>query len=290
MKKIGKYFIFFCILTIALITTVGCNKSSNSNSSKMKTDYTNYKIPTIFLHGSDSSYKAEEDMVNFSKKRNAIDNVTKADVNPHGKVTLSGNIPKDAFNPVIEINFEDSNNNNYYTNGQWLKNVMFALQHKYHFKKFNAVAHSKGNLVLVYYLLKYGQDDKLPQLQKQVDLAGNFDGTIGTTQPKHLKVNKKTGKPNKMIKRYKALLPLRKTYPKQIKIINMMGYYDDENNDGTVSNASSHSLKYLVNKRTKLYIEKTIIGDGAEHSRLHENNQQVDYYLTRFLWSKDKDK
>ena len=49
----------------------------------------------------------------------------------------------------------------------------------YGFKKFNAVAHSMGNLTLAYYMLDNGQNKNCPNCKKQVNLAGHYNGIIG---------------------------------------------------------------------------------------------------------------
>ena len=46
-------------------------------------------------------------------------------------------------------------------------------------KKFNVVGHSMGNMSIMFYLLNYGGDKNLPQIQKQVDIAGHFNGILG---------------------------------------------------------------------------------------------------------------
>lgn len=52
---------------------------------------------------------------------------------------------------------------------------------------------------------------------------------------------------------------------------------------GSVSNASSRSLRYLVAARARSYREVKITGKHAQHSQLHEN-AQVDRLLIDFLW------
>src|SRR5699024_10339523 len=121
----------------------------------------------------------------------------------------------------VMVNFVNSRNTDYPLQGQWVKNVIVKLREQYHFKKINIEAHSMGNMAVMYYLLANAQNKKLPQLQKQVAMAGTFDGAIGWNEPENLTVDKKTGKPSAENDPFKKLLPLRQTYPRQVKVLNI---------------------------------------------------------------------
>lgn len=278
LKKTYK-FILYSILAIFIVALLdGCaNQQSFKNNTAKFT-------PTIFLHGWGSSSNAEEQMTTYIHKKGISDSKIIADVNPKGQVTFHGNIPNNAKNPLVEVNFVNNRNKDYKEDGIWLKNVILALQKKYQIKKFNVVAHSMGNMALMYYLLANGNNKKLPQLQKQVNIAGHFDGILHMNQPSGLTINK-NGYPNKMIEDYKKLLPLRNNFPKQIKVLNIMGNYKNRHNDEDVSNTSSMTLRYLVAKRAKSYQEKIVTGKKAQHSQLHES-LKVDRMLVKFLWNK----
>ena len=100
-----------------------------------------------------------------------------------------------------------------------------------------------------------------------------------------VKVDKTTGKPNQVTQTFQRLLPLREVFPQnQIDVLNIYGDYKN-GSDGSVLNASSRSLKYLVADNAKSYQEKKIIGKLAQHSQLHEN-PEVDKILIQFLWGK----
>jgi len=105
-------------------------------------------------------------------------------------------------------------------------------------------------------------------------------------KPNRMKLDS-NGKPDKMDSDYRQLLKLREVYPKnQIDVLNIYGDKGDgTHSDGSVSNASSKSLKYLVSDRAKSYREEKITGAQAQHSKLHEN-KSVDKLLVDFLWRK----
>ena len=141
-----------------------------------------------------------------------------------------------------------------------------------------------GNMAVMYYLLANAQNKKLPQLQKQVAMAGTFDGAIGWNEPENLTVDKKTGKPSAENDAFKKLLPLRQTYPCQVKVLNIYGDIGG-GNDSQVSNRSCQTLRYLINGRAKSYREIKVTGKNASHELLH-HNPAVNKLLIQFFWAK----
>ncbi|QNQ81641.1 alpha/beta hydrolase [Lactobacillus sp. PV037] len=283
MKK--KIFLLSLLTTILAILTTGCG---NQNLSAKTTKVT--ATPTLFFHGGGSSYHAEEQMVQAAEKAGVTHSVIRANVDKKGKVSLIGTWSKNAKNPIVEVNYENNRNMNFKVYGQYATNVVKTLQKTYGIKKMNMVGHSAGNISIIYYMLQNGQNKKMPQLQKQVDIAGHFAGLDfarapkSIRQPANLKLNS-AGKPNKMNASYKEMTKVRKIYPKnQVAVLNIIGDIGGKT-DGTVPNVSSLSLKYLVATRAKSYKVVKFTGKNAQHSKLHEN-KQVDKVLIKFLWNK----
>lgn len=251
--------------------------------------YVQQTTPTLFFHGGGSSYHAETHMVDAAEKAGVTTSVIRAMVAKNGQVKLVGTLKKGAINPIVEVNYANNRQLNYERHGQWAKNVVVALQQRYHIKKFNMVGHSLGNISLVYYSLQNSKNAKLPKLQKQVDIAGHFAGLdfkvvpASVRQPAGLKLNAQ-GKPNHMNATYQRMTALRTILPKRVQVLNLYGDIGGHT-DGTVPNVSSLSLKYLVAPRAKSYTEKRFTGQLARHSKLHEN-PQVDRVLIHFLWGK----
>lgn len=268
------------VIVFALIGIAFWREQSRAN-----TQYSQTVTPTLFLHGWGSSYHAEEQMTNAAKKAGVTQTIIRADVSRQGKVTLIGEIPARTKNPIVEVSFLDNRNAHYHTDGRWLRNVLVTLQHRYQITKFNVVGHSMGNMAIAYYLLDYARDKQLPQLQKQVDIAGHYNGILGINdEPNRMKLHK-NGLPTVIDADYKELLGLRTKYPwHQVAVLNIYGDKNDGTHaDGDVSNASSQSLRYLIAKQAKSYQEKKIVGPKAQHSQLHEN-PEVDRLLIDFLW------
>lgn len=242
--------------------------------------------PTMFFHGYGSSYHAEEYMVNGAIQEGLTSKnaVIRANVSPNGKVKLTGEIKANSNNPVVEVNFDNPRNTNYKTDGQWVRNVVVTMQNHYRFKKVNLVGHSMGNMAIMYYLRQYHGDQKLPILNKQVALAGPFNGLVMADTNKNNDRVAANGKPlNNLTKQYRYLEELRKTYPTSAEVLNIYGD-KGQGTDGDLTVQSAQSMKYLVEPRAKSYQEQAMKGKYASHSRLH-HSEDVNALLYSFLWN-----
>ncbi|MGT2845980.1 alpha/beta hydrolase [Streptococcus massiliensis] len=258
----------------------------SANAKLDKRNYHQEMIPTLFFHGFGSSYRAEQHMTNAAKEAGVTKTIIRADVDDHGQVKLSGDIPKDAINPIVQVSYADNRNPDKERLTLYATNVVKALQNKYGFAKINMVAHSLGNLSILYYLQAHGHDKSYPQVMKMVNIANTVNGLEGLDLPDGLEIDEKTGRPSKMTTRYRQLLSLRDTLPKdQIDVLNIYGDKDGTGSDGSVINTSSRSLKYLMAETAKSYQEKKFTGAKAQHSQLHEN-PEVDKVLIDFIWGK----
>lgn len=283
MKK--KNLLILIVTGIMLVLT-GCSSQSNSSGKKIKITST----PTLFFHGGGSSYYAEEHMVRAAEKAGVTKSLIRANVKKSGKVTLTGTWPKDTKNPICEVNYEDNRQLDFNKHGVYATNVVKKLQKKYKFKKINMVGHSLGNISIIYYMLRNGTNKNMPQIQKQVDIAGhfgglNFDGIPDSIkQPKGMKLDS-NGKPNQMNATYKQMTKVRSIYNKKhVKVLNIIGDLGNRS-DGRVDNISSLSLQYLIGSGNSTYRVLKINGRYAQHSKLHEN-REVDRALIKFLWNK----
>lgn len=272
-------FLFIALVTLFLVSKLQ-TKGLNSR------DYIQSSTPTLFFHGYGSSANAEKHMVEVARQAGVTQTIITATVDSHAQVTLKGDIPKDAVNPIVMVEFADNRNANYAQDGEYAAAVVRELQVRYGFKKMNFVAHSMGNMSILFYLLEHAQNEELPQLQKQVNIANHVNGLDGMDLPANLTIlDSKTGEPSAMSDSYQKLLGLREIYPQdQVDVLNIYGDFKNQS-DGSVLNVSSRSLKYLVIDNAKSYQEKRVTGPLAQHSQLHEN-PEVDRLLIDFLWGK----
>lgn len=272
-------FLFIVLITLFLVSKLQ-TRELNSR------DYIQSRTPTLFFHGYGSSANAEKHMAEAARKAGVTQTIITATVDSHAQVTLKGDIPKDAVNPIVMVEFADNRNANYAQDGEYVAAVVRELQVRYGFKKMNFVAHSMGNMSILFYLLEHAQNEELPQLQKQVNIANHVNGLEGMDLPANLTIlDSKTGEPSAMSDSYQKLLGLREIYPQdQVDVLNIYGDFKNQS-DGSVLNVSSRSLKYLVIDNAKSYQEKRVTGPLAQHSQLHEN-PEVDRLLIDFLWGK----
>ena len=272
-------FLFIALVSLFLIYN---RQTKGLNSS----DYIQSRTPTLFFHGYGSSANAEKHMVEAARQAGVTQTIITATVDSHAQVTLKGDIPKDAVNPIVMVEFTDNRNANYAQVGEYASAVVRELQARYSFKKMNFVAHSMGNMSILFYLLEHAQNEELPQLQKQVNIANHVNGLEGMDLPANLTIlDSKTGEPSAMSDSYQKLLGLREISPQdQVDVLNIYGDFKNQS-DGSVLNVSSRSLKYLVIDNAKSYQEKRVTGPLAQHSQLHEN-PEVDRLLIDFLWGK----
>ena len=272
-------FLFIALVSLFLIY----NRETKGLNSR---DYIQSSIPTLFFHGYGSSANAEKHMVEAARQAGVTQTIITATVDSHAQVTLKGDIPKNAVNPIVMVEFKDNRNADYAQDGEYAAAVVRELQARYGFKKMNFVAHSMGNMSILFYLLEHAQNEELPQLQKQVNIANHVNGLEGMDLPDNLTIlDSKTGQPSAMSDSYQKLLGLREIYPQdQVDVLNIYGDFKNQS-DGSVLNVSSRSLKYLVIDNAKSYQEKRVTGSLAQHSQLHEN-PEVDRLLIDFLWGK----
>ncbi|PNZ08856.1 alpha/beta hydrolase [Staphylococcus simiae] len=274
-------------IIVGIIVTVVNSQKNETFKRKQQQAFINQDIPTLFLHGYGGSANSEKFMVKQAEQRGVTQDIITAKVSKDGEVSFKGKLPKNAVNPIVKVELENNKQGYLDQNAKWFKNVLTKLQQQYHIKKFNFVGHSMGNLTFAQYMKTYGDDKSLPQLNKQVNIAGTFNGVLNMNE----KVNEisvdDNGKPSRMNEPYEELMALKDIYKgKNIKVLNIYGdLQDGTHSDGRVSNSSSKSLKYLLGNSPATYHESKYTGNKAQHSQLHEN-KDVANELIDFLWKK----
>ncbi|TID02900.1 hypothetical protein HMPREF9955_0943 [Staphylococcus epidermidis FS1] len=262
--------------------------NKTQSQSYISTHYSNNKIKTtatLFLHGYGGSERSERFMVKQALNKNVTNEVITARVSSEGKVYFDKKLNKDAANPIVKIEFKDNKNGNFKENAYWIKEVLSQLKSQFGIQQFNFVGHSMGNMSFAFYMKNYGDDRHLPQLKKEVNIAGVYNGVLNMNENVNEIIVDKQGKPSRMNPAYRQLLSLHKIYSgKEIEVLNIYGdLQDGSHSDGRVSNSSSQSLQYLLRGSAKSYQEMKFKGAKAQHSQLHEN-KDVANKIIQFLW------
>lgn len=289
MRKDSKIIIVIAIVILGLVGLISWHRTQAAKK------YIHSSTPTIFVHGWGSSYHAETKMTHAAWRAGATNTIVRANVDRHGHVRFNREIPARAVNPIVEVNLADNKlsaygaSNNYVQGyrhgGTYICNVVHALERQHHYKAINLVGHSMGNLEIINYINDNINNRQLPQIKHLVAIAGHYNGLVGQPKAEKTTVNSQ-GKPSWMDPTYKALLGLRKNFPRNTSVLNIYGDLDNgSRSDKDVPVNSARSLKYLVAGRAKSYREVEIHGRNAQHSKLHDN-PQVNRELIRFLWAK----
>nr|WP_199791587.1 alpha/beta hydrolase [Staphylococcus chromogenes] len=288
MKKriIGLSILLVAVLIIAVVVVSLFQKRSHWEEQNKK-QYVQEPTPTLFLHGYGGTKNSMKYLINQAEARGVTKDIVVAHVSRDGDVTFDGKISKQATNPIVQIVLDDNTQGDLNENALWIRQVLEKLQQDYHVKQFNFVAHSMGNVSFAQYMVDYGRDTSLPQLKKEVNLAGTFNGVLGMNEEVNEIQVDRNGKPSHMNPPYQEFMQLKSIYKdKNIDVLNMYGdLLDGTHSDGRVSNSSSKSLKYLLGDSPKSYQEVKYEGKEAQHSALHEN-EEVAQQMIRFLWEK----
>lgn len=177
-----KYFSYLLGIIVLLLGMISFNQRAHA-----VTHYVQSNTPTIFVHGWGSSSHAEEAMANAARNAGVTKTIVRANVDKKGSVTFNHQIPKNAINPIVEVNLEDNKLAGYqdnYTQGyhhgaNYVKNVILALQKQHHYQQINLVGHSMGNLEIINCINDNVNNKRLPQVDYLVAIAGHYNGLVG---------------------------------------------------------------------------------------------------------------
>lgn len=240
---------------------------------------------TLYLHGHMAGPRAMRFLMQYAHDDVGAYHALTAVVSASGHVTFEGHWNPNAQKPMVQVIFTDNRNLNFHKSREWLHNVLAELQDRYGVRRFNIVAHSLGNTATLFYMLKYGKDKDLPQMDKWVSIAGNFDGVPGMHHMMQGNRILRDGRPKQQAPLYRRAILMRKEFPvDQVQMLNIYGDLDNgTHSDGVIWNASSRSLGYLLGRQAKSYQTLRIDGWWAEHHRI-KNDPKVAQAVDNFLW------
>lgn len=269
---------------VSVLFFVGCSKHVTQHASKK----VEQPVPTIFVHGLLGSHKSTDKMIAAAQKNGQAKKIMTINVQASGKLAVVGKYDHQVKRPIIQVNFEN-NEASIQTQTKWFTNVLHYLKVKQQVKRYNAVAHSAGNVTLVE--TEMTAQKAIPRLNRLVIIAGPFNGVIGMNDAANANQLQKNGKPkiiypaNEWYPSYTQLLAQRHHFPSNVKILNIYGDLEDgTHSDGMVTEQSELSINYLLRGLHDSIKNVKITGPNAAHSLLHDN-QAVNNQLIKFLWN-----
>lgn len=245
---------------------------------------TTAQVPTLFVHGFRGGDYTTEKMVLAALSHTGADDFLKITVDWRGELSYEGNWTTNP-NPLIQIVFKDK-----WVGSRamavWILKVIKDLNKKYNFNYYNAVGHSLGAVALVFMEIKKSSRPFLPKLAKLVLIAGPFAGVVGINDLPNINSFNKYGRPLFVNPTYWQLMLTKKSFPKNVDVINIYGNVNDfSNTDKYVSVTSAKSISYILKDQVKSFQEFEIIGDRGEHSQMHDDEKILNA-MTSFLFIK----
>ena len=170
--------IWLGLLGMVLVVSAGWywfhNQSANTSDQEQASIG---KTATLYLHGYSGGAGSTNTLIRHAKQAGAT-KVLIATVSKNGKVSWLGT-PHHVRKPIVQVVFEDNRNPDAVKWADWLATVNRQLYQRYGVRNVNFVAHSMGNMAVMFYAIRNQDQQKLPKINAYVAIAGHFDGIIG---------------------------------------------------------------------------------------------------------------
>ena len=282
------------MVLLVLLILSGCqtqeNKSQKETASTETTRTSQVEsvkkgsVPTLFVHGYKGTVNSFKGMIDRLEGESKGQQELTLTVDTNGNVQAQGELSKEATNPMIQVLFED-NENNEWNQAEWIRACLVYLQTTDQINKVNIVGHSMGGVSGLRYLVTYGQETTLPQVEKFVALGAPFNDFVDDSG-QNLADLLENG-PAVVSSRYQDYQTMIGNLPTDTQFLLVAGQLSEvELSDGTVPLNSALAVYALLKQHGNPVMEKVEEGEGASHSMLHEN-EEVDREVSRFLWDID---
>lgn len=221
-------------------------------------------IPTIFMPGWGTSANSFNQMIGYMQEQHTAGKVMRINVDWLGHIHVYGRLKATDVNPLIQVTFSRNLANTYQPQVKWLNQILILLKQRYGVTQYNAVGHSWGGSALVSQLIRYGNDTRLPRLNRMVLLGTPVDE--GANHAKDLFSNGKPKRPTRIYRQLMVDAP-HLLANRNAQIDNVYGSTDGEDTDNAVPIVQAQSLRYLTAGRISNYHE--ILLKHMNHHQIH---------------------
>lgn len=289
MKKIISFLLLLVIISVGWISYgKSQEKAATAHSEQTvkpkveKPTIRKSEVPTLFIHGYSGGPSSFGGMIARFENAGVAKKELRLTVTPAGEVQEAGSLSGQKNNPMIQVLFED-NQNNEWQQTEWIKSCLVYLQEKYGTREVKIVGHSMGGVSTLRYLATYGASSDLPKVQKFAAIGAPFNEFLDTQSGQSIDQLLANG-PAERSARYQDYLELAEQIPKETSILLIGGKINQqESGDGTVPLTSALSVARLLMNNGNPVQTQIVTGENAHHSQLHEN-ETVDKWVKKFLW------
>ena len=280
------------LVLLVLLFLAGCQTQENKSSKETTSTETTMTsqvvsvekgtVPTLFVHGYKGTVNSFKGMITRLEKENKGKQELTLTVDVNGNIQSQGILSQQATNPMIQVLFAD-NENNEWNQAEWIRACLVYLQTTYQINKVNIVGHSMGGVSGLRYLVTYGQETTLPQVEKFVALGAPFNDFVDDSG-QNLADLLENG-PTVVSSRYQDYQTMIGNLSTDTQFLLVAGQLSEvELSDGTVPLNSALAVYALLKQHGNTVMEKVEEGEGASHSMLHEN-EEVDREVSQFFWN-----
>lgn len=228
------------------------------------------QTPLIFVHGFRGGDYTTNIMVNQTCKLKENPKFLKVVIDVFGNYEIQGTWTNDKH-PLIQLVFKQKILG-VYGISYLLRLSLSFLAKRYHFKQYDAVAHSLGAPCVIKTEMRTSLRKNFPRLQNCALIAGPFDGVMYLGDLPNVNRLTRKGRPFLMSPSYLGMLLSRGRFNPNISVLNIYGnVLDETNTDRFISVVSAKSIRYILAPVVRNYKEVEMRGPEAEHSLLHDN-------------------
>ena len=245
-------------------------------------DAMNSIYPSIYITGSSGNISSIDPIVQGvaadkeTKAKRGLDIVVKTD----NSLEVTGQIDRNNHYPTIEVGMAKGTNNSQKYEAA-LKSVMTYLGENYRIPYVNVLGYLAGGSGVYRYLLEYGSDTSLPNVEKFVSLDGQYNAS--TAQPNQTLDDVLKNGPEIKSKYYSYWEQNYSKLDPNIQVTFLAGDYDSQKQtDGVVPWADTFSVYHFLVKNGNPVSNYIFKGANTYHNDVPKNKAAINFIKTAF--------